>query len=101
MFFYALPIDLHIVSPKEIKQNQLQNWLPNCHLLPEINISYLIQVVSEGVNKKIDFLADMSAKLWTSAPLAFKKNKKVDFFHIFLYIYIPIEPECSKMDHFI
>jgi len=39
---------------------------------------------------QLDFLADMYAKLWSPPPLSpfpENKNKKVDFFAPFLYIY--------------
>ena len=56
--------------------------------------------VREGV-KKLDFLAEMSAKLWPLplSPFSEQKKYEVDFFHLFYTI--PIEPECSEMNSFV
>ena len=48
---------------------------------------------------RLDFLADMSAKLWPPPLSPFSWQKKESFFASFFLIYIPIEPECSKMDN--
>ena len=49
-------------------------------------------MLREGVNKKIDFLGDMSPKLWPPPPINPFKEQKKTYYFLYISININLEP---------